>query len=738
MKKLFLVVILIISSLVLASCEDFFRLLESDFESDNYTATFKGDYVQEFSQDVEKGEKLLKPQEPTKEGYTFIGWFIEASGNKQLWDFEIDTVNQNLILIAEWEENIPFEENDITTQLTEDLDALDSLFFENNKYLLPDNGPIHQTRIVWQTKDPNLITKDGFVVYPTKTEGEKIATLTATAKLNNTSLSKDFKLTIKPRKTPIVTSSKELDFINLTDEFAVEDNTLTTYFVDNSELPYVDVESFLLLLDGLIYATELDFSIAGDILNIDYQVENIEDNTTLELNAQLDFFADTLFVNSLDFFSHYLYQTATDYAEGLTYLEPYIEKGSEVLFDLANYRVDLITHTEAEKTLYLIPFNIANLIFTNDSYYSLYYNGDSYYGIYGFPSFNDEVYQIIKTSSFNNKDLPFDVGLATFDQLAFSFDHFFGLRNEETYQIETTFYELLTPYITDFFNQNSLNEGLSTFIRKTIDELHTSTFFPGYYNDYETRFPAITHLNQYGQRVQDFYNHGLFPAQNALQTWPNSQPPNYRFIDDNNTTAIIYLADFLTATVGTEKTIFNDSDYYMKQTLNEVFDVNPNVENLIIDLSYNLGGNLGALFRVLGYLTDQSIELSYQNPLDNSKITHFVDVDTDAYDVNWFLITSPATFSAGNLMTAIVSHQNLGTILGEVSGGGACSITPIILADGSFFAMSSNTVLSLRTEVTSNTYIYQNIEYGIDPDLPLSVFNTQDDLIIFDIIKNNS
>ena len=337
-----------------------------------------------------------------------------------------------------------------------------------------------------------------------------------------------------------------------------------------------------------------------------------------------------------------------------------------------------------------------------------------------------------KTSSLTIKALCW-CWFCNFWSTRFSFDHFFGLRNEETYQIETTFYELLTPYITDFFNQNSLNEGLSTFIRKTIDELHTSTFFPGYYNDYETRFPAITHLNQYGQRVQDFYNHGLFPKNPA---WPNSQP-NYRF-NDNNTTAIIYLADFLTATVGTEKTIFNDSDYYMKQTLNEVFDVNPNVENLIIDLSYNLGGNLGALFRVLGYLTDQSIELSYQNPLDNSKITHFVDVDTDAYDVNWFLITSPATFSAGNLMTAIVSHQNLGTILGEVSGGGACSITPIILADGSFFAMSSNTVLSLRTEVTSNTYIYQNIEYGIDPDLPLSVFNTQDDLIIFDIIKNNS
>jgi len=63
----------------------------------------------------------------------------------------------------------------------------------------------------------------------------------------------------------------------------------------------------------------------------------------------------------------------------------------------------------------------------------------------------------------------------------------------------------------------------------------------------------------------------------------------------------------------------------MSETLAAIFAENPNVKNIGIDLSYNTGGNIGALLRVLGYITEKPIEMSYQDPLTGQKQTYFVN-----------------------------------------------------------------------------------------------------------------
>lgn len=47
---------------------------------------------------VEKGQKVSKPADPAKEGYTFKGWLL----NGEIYDFE-SLVNSNLTLVASWE-----------------------------------------------------------------------------------------------------------------------------------------------------------------------------------------------------------------------------------------------------------------------------------------------------------------------------------------------------------------------------------------------------------------------------------------------------------------------------------------------------------------------------------------------------------------------------------------------------------------------------------------------------------
>ena len=52
---------------------------------------------------VVEGQKVTKPQDPTKENYIFSGWYKEAAC-LTVWDFEKETVMSNVTLYAKWVE----------------------------------------------------------------------------------------------------------------------------------------------------------------------------------------------------------------------------------------------------------------------------------------------------------------------------------------------------------------------------------------------------------------------------------------------------------------------------------------------------------------------------------------------------------------------------------------------------------------------------------------------------------
>ncbi len=48
------------------------------------------------------GETVEKPADPTREGYTFVGWYQEIDLENE-WNFETDTVSGNMTLYAKWQ-----------------------------------------------------------------------------------------------------------------------------------------------------------------------------------------------------------------------------------------------------------------------------------------------------------------------------------------------------------------------------------------------------------------------------------------------------------------------------------------------------------------------------------------------------------------------------------------------------------------------------------------------------------
>lgn len=73
-------------------------------ENTTYTVTFNttdGSIIN--NTQVEEGKKLDKPDDPTKDGYIFDGWYIDENYSK-LFDFENDTITGDIILYAKWTE----------------------------------------------------------------------------------------------------------------------------------------------------------------------------------------------------------------------------------------------------------------------------------------------------------------------------------------------------------------------------------------------------------------------------------------------------------------------------------------------------------------------------------------------------------------------------------------------------------------------------------------------------------
>ena len=52
------------------------------------------------------GEKLSRPQDPTREGKSFAGWYKDLHLTQQ-WDFDKDTVQSSMTLYAKWEDAKP-------------------------------------------------------------------------------------------------------------------------------------------------------------------------------------------------------------------------------------------------------------------------------------------------------------------------------------------------------------------------------------------------------------------------------------------------------------------------------------------------------------------------------------------------------------------------------------------------------------------------------------------------------
>ena len=78
-------------------------LVALDLRNPGFTITFDARGGSDVApQNQMYGELLSQPEEPTREGYEFTGWYIDYACSDE-WDYEEDIIESDFTLYAGWE-----------------------------------------------------------------------------------------------------------------------------------------------------------------------------------------------------------------------------------------------------------------------------------------------------------------------------------------------------------------------------------------------------------------------------------------------------------------------------------------------------------------------------------------------------------------------------------------------------------------------------------------------------------
>ncbi|MFW5914035.1 MAG: S41 family peptidase [Bacillota bacterium] len=496
--------------------------------------------------------------------------------------------------------------------------------------------------------------------------------------------------------------TESVAFEDLADEYDVDDGFLDLHFYEDG-VPYVDIEAFIDLLEGAIMTDEIETGFDDGVFTMTYTLEageseaDIYEDTTLEF--ELDTEAHTVKVNRMAFFNGMSEETKTDFGEHLEVSDYEETTDDPVTIDMTEYDMNIME----EDGDILLPFNIANLFFSG-SMYDVYYNGEKLYGTDTYQLMDDpKMSDTLNDTEKNDDSIPESLKDHTQDYLALSFDYFYGLKSmngvEDYYDDLSDFEEGLEGSDTDHYR------AIFDYAF-THDDIHTSPIMSGYYEDNLSFQPSFEDL---GTRTTKYYETLYDDA--FSQHCESDDDVTY---SDDGSKALIKVDEF-------DEDTHDDFDETMQAIDNE-----GSVEDVVIDLSCNGGGVIGMMIQMFGYMTDDPVEFYSKNITDGSTSTTTYDVDIEARDYDFHLLTSPLTFSAANSMVSIAKDNDLATILGEPSSGGASSVMTNITPSGSILVMSSPEIMT-----DSN---FDSIENGIDPDVEIPLQDIPDSQEVFDAL----
>ena len=178
----------------------------------------------------------------------------------------------------------------------------------------------------------------------------------------------------------------------------------------------------------------------------------------------------------------------------------------------------------------------------------------------------------------------------------------------------------------------------------------------------------------------------------------------------------------------TEEELAEDTIALIIYAHRQITRENSPIENVVIDLSCNGGGDADAAVFMLCWFLGKA-PFSVESTVTGARCTALyradinLDREFDEKDQltgkNLYCLVSPVSFSCGNLVPCIYKASGMVTLLGDTTGGGSCVVMPMSSAWGSLFQASG----TMRFSFVKNGSFYDS-DRGVDPDIFLTKYDT--------------
>lgn len=563
------------------------------------------------------------------------------------------------------------------------------------------------TTFTWISSNEDVIRNDGLVMYPYMGQRAEDVELELIASNDLFTYRKSFALAVLPYEERIVTERIERTFLNCQHEYRIYyEPEIDVFFMDDGDVPYVDVKTYVSMIDAalqfgpddVIYPTQNTVQISyRPILSSYYYFMNTNDgdpDSDYRQTMTIDFEDNSVTVSSFLFF-YYQGQSERAYTNNLRITNTSVEQGESVTIPFGEYNFDFVVHREAGQTYYLMPYEVVAFLF---SYMTNYHTSNTIDLIRGgYDCLIDD--KLDNKDSLSGKDVPYDVRLTSYNFFLVTFDYFTA---HTTYRDTSSYAPLFKDELTGILTADvdTYYKGLAELVN-IMDDVQATNTRGGFYS-----FRPDFLIRKTGE---------LYPRRQAVAERQaeieliltgkygnlESRLP-LRFLN-NGTTAVIAIERFTPDT---------------KNILKAYLDtMSQDVENVVIELTYGFGGEVAAMFQLLGFMTDDPIVFHEQIGIDGSTISNELTVDQEAYNFNWYILVSDHSYGVDMLAAFYAQENEIATIIGQNPIGGSTLNDLVIFPGGFHYMMPMSHTMFQGEGSFEDGFTFTSIEDGITVDI---------------------
>ncbi|QVK06264.1 S41 family peptidase [Mycoplasma mycoides] len=452
----------------------------------------------------------------------------------------------------------------------------------------------------------------------------------------------------------------------------------------HKDVAYVSIKEFLDSIEPLIKHNDITHQFKKNKTTINLKSSNFKD-----LKVEFDYKTQDIIVSDNNIFTEILKDKERG-EENLNLEFKGIKNKNPIRqfkYHLGDYGIEML---KDQNDIYL-PIVLLNQIFLNESNIQVYFNQQDV-NVFRFAESLSDFSGIVnlKYSKANMQNsISKELKEFQYKYIGFLLDNYYGIKLKNL----TSYKTILSKYESWILSNSNDKHYLATKqLIADLDDPHSAFIMDGYFNkgmEY-TKTKIESKSKEHREKIWNETLHLLAKFD------PNKIEYQNNFISSD--TSVISFKKFEESTAS-----------YIKKSLEEA--KNKGIKNIIFNVTQNGGGFIGAAYEIMGFLTDKPFKVYNYNPLSKEQKVETIKSKYNKFNFNYYILTSPYSFSAGNIFPQIARDNKVAKLIGYKTFGGASSIGYFILPTGDIIQLSTNNVF------TSSKF--KSLEFGVNPDVKL-------------------